>query len=91
MEIQAGIVPTMAYRPDRKRPLPEERLQLVVPAELKKRFQALALKEKIPMQVLIRLAMEKKLAALDGDRSDSCQHMFACDCRGTSSFNYKGK
>jgi predicted DNA binding CopG/RHH family protein len=46
-------------RSNRKRPLPEERIELVVPAELKTKARERARKEKLPLQVFIRLALEK--------------------------------
>jgi hypothetical protein len=45
----------------RKRPLPEERLEVILPADLKLKAQQAAQAAKLPLRVYARLALEKQI------------------------------
>lgn len=54
---------------NRKRPSPDERLELIVPAHLKRAIVERAEAERLPARVLVRLAVERYLAAQRGEAS----------------------
>jgi hypothetical protein len=93
------IAASKSYSRNRKRPLPTERLELVMPAELKTYIHERAQEAKLPMQVFVRLVLEKHMKENPSfkeksddhrDRMFSCTHSFPCDC-GREATNYKGK
>jgi hypothetical protein len=97
--VKTAIANLKSYSRNRKRPLPTERLELVMPAELKTQIHEHAQKEKLPMQVFVRLVLEKYMNSkrLQNSNTDdhrermfACAHSFPCDC-GHGATNYKGK
>ena len=50
-----------APRSNRKRPSPNERIEIIVPAPLKAAAAELAAREKLPLRIFVRRALEKEM------------------------------